>query len=64
MRAAESGSAEVADAGRGIAAGVVLFELIEVCGWGGVAEEPAHGDDLAFVMEGMGKDVIIFLTIQ
>ncbi len=36
----------------------VLFEVIEVRVGGGVTEDAAHGDDLTFVMEGVGEHVM------
>lgn len=48
MRAAESGAGAVAG----------LFEIVEVGVGRGMAEEAAHGDDLTFVMEGVGEDVV------
>lgn len=35
-----------------------LFELIQIGVGRGMAEDAAHGDDLAFVMEGVGEDVM------
>ncbi len=36
----------------------LLFKLIQIGIWSGIAQDAAHGDDLALVMEGVGQDVM------
>lgn len=35
-----------------------LFKIVEIRVGRGMAEGAAHGDDLTFVMEGVGEDVV------
>jgi hypothetical protein len=36
----------------------LLFKLIQVGVGGGITQDPAHRNDLAFVMKGVGQDVM------